>query len=156
MVNLRLNEQQVKQVRNLIRTKKKEAAKSLRDGIVEGMRLFEGQIIKKQMTGRPGLKRRTGNLARSWFIKEKKGLRTYAIALGTRTVYARIHQFGGIIRAKREKFLTFKIGKKQWVKKKEVKIPKRLWILEEFERVGPDILKKAAFYRLAKDFTVFT
>lgn len=44
--------------------------------------------------------------------------------VGTNVVYAAIHQFGGVIKPKEGKYLTFKIGDK-WVKTKEVNIPAR-------------------------------
>lgn len=44
--------------------------------------------------------------------------------VGTNVVYAAIHQFGGVIKPKEGKYLTFKIGDK-WVKIKEVNIPAR-------------------------------
>lgn len=47
----------------------------------------------------------------------------------SKTEYASIHNFGGVIRAKNKPFLRFKIGDK-WSSKKEVTMPERrfMWI----------------------------
>lgn len=44
--------------------------------------------------------------------------------IGTNVVYAPIHEFGGVIRAKNSPYLRFKIGDR-WVSKKQVTIPAR-------------------------------
>ena len=49
------------------------------------------------------------------------------VEYGTNVKYARIHQFGGTIRAKKAKFLKFKT-EKGWVQKKKVVIPARPFI----------------------------
>lgn len=62
----------------------------------------------------------TGRLRRSIdFQASADGL-----AVGTNTLYARVHQFGATIVPKVAKFLRFKIGKK-WVTTKKVTIPAR-------------------------------
>ncbi len=49
------------------------------------------------------------------------------VEVGTNVKYARIHQKGGTIRAKKAKFLRFKVGSR-WAMKKSVKIPARPFI----------------------------
>ena len=49
------------------------------------------------------------------------------VEVGTNIKYARIHQKGGTIRAKKAKFLRFKVGSR-WAMKKSVKIPARPFI----------------------------
>lgn len=49
------------------------------------------------------------------------------VEVGTNVKYARIHQKGGTIRAKKAKFLRFK-GGSRWAMKKSVKIPARPFI----------------------------
>lgn len=49
------------------------------------------------------------------------------VEVGTNVKYARIHQLGGTIRAKRAKALRFQIGDR-WAVKKAVKIPARPFI----------------------------
>jgi phage virion morphogenesis protein len=46
------------------------------------------------------------------------------VVVGTNVVYARIHQFGGEIRARRAKYLRFRIGRR-WALKRTVRIPAR-------------------------------
>ena len=64
-------------VDKLIHTLRNKSKKLLLEsylGITEGMRLYEGYIIKKYYSGRKspmlGLNRQSGTLARSWFITE--------------------------------------------------------------------------------------
>lgn len=69
-------------------------------------------------TGKPLLI--TGSLMRSF-----KGTYTSNTAIvGTNDIRARLHQYGGTIKAKNKPYLHFKIGNK-WVKVKEVKIKAR-------------------------------
>lgn len=49
------------------------------------------------------------------------------VEVGTNIKYARIHQKGGTIRAKKAKFLRFKVSSR-WAMKKSVKIPARPFI----------------------------
>ena len=46
------------------------------------------------------------------------------VVIGSNLKYARIHEFGGVIKAKNSPFLVFKIGK-QWISVKQVTIPAR-------------------------------
>lgn len=48
--------------------------------------------------------------------------------IGTNLKYARIHEYGGTIRAINAPYLKFKIGN-QWVQKKEVHIPARPFLV---------------------------
>lgn len=49
------------------------------------------------------------------------------VEVGTNSKYSAIHQFGGKIKAKKAKFLKFKIGNR-WAQKKFVIMPKRSFI----------------------------
>lgn len=49
------------------------------------------------------------------------------VEVGTNVRYARIHQYGGVIKAKRAKYLSFNSGR-GWARKKEVRIPARPFI----------------------------
>ncbi len=46
------------------------------------------------------------------------------VAVGTNVGYARVHQFGAVIRAKAAAYLRFRIGDR-WARKKQVTIPAR-------------------------------
>ena len=52
--------------------------------------------------------------------------------------YARIHEFGGEIKAKRAKFLRFKIGNR-WISKKSVTIPERSYLRSALKDLEPKI-----------------
>jgi len=69
-------------------------------------------------TGKPLLI--TGSLMRSF----KSSYTSNTAIVGTNDIRARLHQFGGTIKAKNKSYLHFKIGDK-WVKVKEVKIKAR-------------------------------
>lgn len=49
------------------------------------------------------------------------------VEVGTNSIYAAIHQFGGVIKAKNKKFLKFKTSR-GWVQKKKVRITARPFI----------------------------
>jgi phage gpG-like protein len=67
----------------------------------------------------------TGALGRSITVDTVRRLgKTFRTFVGTNLKYARIHEFGGIIRPKKKKALRFKIGDK-WVMVKRVVMPKR-------------------------------
>ena len=101
------------------------------------------------MSGRPYLRTVTAALKRSWFVTTNFVKNGISSTLKTRSKYAAIHQFGGVIKAKNKPHLHFKIGS-QWIKKKSVKIPKRLKLFEAFRKDGPKILKKTVLNALSK------
>ena len=53
-----------------------------------------------------------------------------SVTIGTNVIYASVHQFGATIRAKRQRFLTFRVGGR-WARKRQVTIPPRPFL-------GPD------------------
>jgi phage gpG-like protein len=91
-----------------------------------------------------GLKRQTGFLANSLFSTfemEQNGVR---ITLSPRGVkYARIHEFGGIIRPKEATALRFQIGDK-WITTKKVTIPARPYLRPTLIRAHDKIMKLLA------------
>lgn len=129
--------------------KGKDIIPALQRGLKDGMEDFSGKIQKEQMTGRPGLKTQTGTLKRSWFTQGSGSGLDYAVKLVTRSKYAAIHQFGGIIKAKNKPYLKFQIGGK-WFQKKQITIPKRLHIYEEFKESGAKIIVEAMQNRLKR------
>lgn len=119
----------------------KNMDKATKLAAVQGMELFSGKIQKEQMSGRPGLKTQTGNLKRSWVVRAQQK-KFFQVLLFTRAIYARIHQYGGVIKAKSQPpYLKFKI-KNKWFQKKSVKIPKRLNVFEDFKRSGKRMIKE--------------
>jgi phage virion morphogenesis protein len=75
--------------------------------------------IRAMLTGGRTL-RDSGRLANS-MTREADGS---GVAIGTNVIYAAVHQFGAVIRAKNKKYLAFKIGGKT-VLKQQVRIPAR-------------------------------
>ena len=113
-------------------TKGEKVVNAMNKAFKAGMRYYEGHIIKEQMSGRKGNRYglnvgrgkksiAAGNLRKSWRVKEKTIAGEIVLVLGTSTVYARIHQFSGWTG---RGYKTF--------------IPKRLYIIEEFETIGRD------------------
>jgi len=84
------------------------------------------------------LNRQTGKLVNSIQI-ERGGTETNPFAIvGTNTIYARIHELGGIIKAKNKPYLWFKVGD-NWVRVKQVTIPPRPFLKPAFETAIPKI-----------------
>lgn len=130
-----------------------EIQSALITGLKQGMRGFESKIIKEQMTGRPGLKRQTGTLARSWSVRTvNKTNEDAAVRLSTSTKYARIHQYGGRIKPRKKETLRFQFPDGHWVTTKSVYIPKRLYVYEDFRKNGLPIIKKTMIRQFAKVF----
>lgn len=55
-----------------------------------------------------------------------------AVEVGTSLIYGAIHQFGGVIRAKRKPYLKFKIARR-WISRKSVSIPARPYLMVQDE-----------------------
>lgn len=125
----------------------KQYQSKLGPAMVRGMRQYEAYVVKTQLTGRPGLKRQTGTLARSIEISRNKKENDYEVKMQFNSKYAHVHQgkrlgkgrYSGTftIRPKVKKALSFKVGDR-WVTAKKVNIPKRLFVAERFKDVGLD------------------
>lgn len=92
MMSVKIDTEKV--IRAFIR-KKKAVGVSLKRNIgIAGLN-FISDINLHQMTGRPGLNRITGNLAKSWFRRVEGSLDTdIVLSVATRTKYARPHEYG--------------------------------------------------------------
>ena len=129
---------------------------------------FISAIQRNQMTGRKGgvyLNVDTGNLRRSWFPETKFENGRITTRAFTDVKYAAIHQYGGTIkRQERAAILSFRRGRAGFVKPGkahfqqkvtmgagEIRIPKRLFILEQFDREMPERYKKACL-KVLKEF----
>lgn len=108
----------------------KEMPKQVKRGLLKGLRLgmFEAERVSKARMGKSEeLQVRTGALRRSIESGvDKRGSRLIGW-LGSNIVYARIHEFGGIIRAHGSGYLRFPIGD-SWVSVKQVRIPPRPYL----------------------------
>lgn len=123
-----------------------DSLKKLADGIVHRtdlMRRLAGtmeEAVRKNFAegGRPkwqGLKYRegkpltdSGNLLGSI----TQAYDNHQAIVGTNSLYARIHNYGGVITPKKGQYLKFKIGDR-WVQVKKVEIPQR-----EFMKLTPE------------------
>lgn len=97
--------------------------------------------IKATKLGGQVLKRRTGRLSRS-VHSEFLGLNTTDAkgVVGTNVVYARIHEYGGIIAARNAAYLRFQVGGR-WVQKKSVIMPERSYLRSSLTEKAPKILQ---------------
>jgi len=74
------------------------------------------KLVTQRLSGRPGLNRRTGNLARSFKSRAYMAPELGGVALdvepeGPGSEYVKIHEFGGTIKPKHSKFLWIPIAK---------------------------------------------
>lgn len=87
----------------------------------------------------------TSNLVNSVEAKLDEVTGTSATAsVGPRgVVYARIHEFGGLIKAKGDKYLTFRTKDGAWHKVKTVQMPARPYLRPAFDEHGNDMMEAA-------------
>jgi phage gpG-like protein len=101
------------------------ARRGMESGMRKAVKFVEAEVKKSfGQGGKP--KVRTGTLRRSI----QSGVDKVPVLLGwvgTNVAYAGVQEFGGIVRAKHSKYLTFQV-KKQWIKVKEVAIPARPYL----------------------------
>ena len=94
----------------------------VKNGLIQAMLYAESEA--KQSFGRQGnLKSRSGRLRNS-ITNKVEGFTGW---LGTNVKYAAIHEFGGVIKPKKGKYLKFQV-KKQWKTVKQSIIPARPFI----------------------------
>jgi len=75
---------------------------------------------------RAGAPRKTTTLIRSIHVSDPTGSGMQVIAyVGTDLEYAKIHEYGGIIKAKNAPYLTFQTKDGSWHRVKQVQIPAR-------------------------------
>jgi hypothetical protein len=130
--------------------------KSAEQGLVAGMRKFEGHMIRTQLTGRPGLKRQTGMAAIDWKVTYGWfGDRFYAqLSNSPRTWYLIVHQKGatfthpggtsyipGVGANGLARFVKVRPGSPAErnlpkTRPHQITIPKRLYIPEAFHKDG--------------------
>lgn len=96
---------------------------SVRERLIAGGPAPDGSAWAPNLEGRRPILHRSGALARSI---------DYAVSgmqavVGSGLIYAAIHQFGGVIRAKASEFLSFRIGNRH-VFAREVTMPARPYI----------------------------
>jgi len=100
--------------------------------------LLQAHIVRDKLSGQV-LHRRSGRLSRSIHSAPARAEGGNVIGkVGTNVVYAPVHEFGATIRAKRAKYLRFKV-QGRFVSVKEVTIPKRPFMKPSLEERRPAI-----------------
>lgn len=135
----------VNRIKAAIREKQKEFQQALYLGLREGLRQYEAFVISDQLNGRKsptyGLNPQSGIARNSLDVKMdvKGNVISGTLTVAQRAWYLKVHQhlnFDGYIRAKNKPYLTFKTKEKKWVRKKQVFVPKRLYLHEKFRVEG--------------------
>lgn len=124
--------------KNVLRAVGNSAARNIRKG-------YKGLLHKRSGALYKGIKKKMTRSGKAVVIT------SYARAAGSGYYYAGSHTKGSTIKAKSKDFLTFKIGDK-WIRKKEVKLPVRDFIVEPVERyLGSPNVKKDMDRQLQKE-----
>lgn len=117
-----------------------------RRGLLKAAILLESHIKLNKLSGQV-LHVRTGRLRASLAHRlVGRGDELQAV-VGTRLVYARIHEYGGIIRAKRAPYLVFpitRLGATSWVRVKQVTMPKRSYLRPALVEKRREIIEAVA------------
>jgi len=96
--------------------------------------------VKKNITNNILKVGQTGTLRRSWVINRLTPQKLFG-KIGIRLVYAAIHEFGGVIKAKRAKYLRFKTRDGSWHSVKQVRIPARKYFSKAIKQAKPEIIR---------------
>jgi len=105
--------------------------------VVESCALVERRAKTHHLAGAT-LKYHTHRLQQSVKTSVNTTGNTVVGRVGSPVVYAAIHEYGGIIRPKKAKYLTFQIAGK-WIRARSVTIPKREWLLKSVQDVQAQI-----------------
>lgn len=126
-------------VRSLGKMARPEFKKGLVKAVAEAARgeIDESFASERAPQGHPWKRSRRAEAQSGQTLSASGRLRrsfTYAVgangfSVGTNVRYARVHQYGGLIRPKRKKALRFKLGK-QFVTVKSVRLPARPFVPE--------------------------
>jgi phage gpG-like protein len=107
--------------------------------LYQGAETIAGWVKKNKLSGpRPSVLGVVSNRLRSSISASKTEQldNEYRSKIGTNVKYARIHEYGGLIRAINAKFLRFKTSDGKWHAKKEVSIPARPFLRPAIEDEG--------------------
>lgn len=119
--------------------KKLAAAGKVAESELDRVLLLGGQLIageaQKNVSGggssMTSLNVRKGRLKQSIVAKK---LRRGAVRVGTNVIYARIHEYGGVIRPVRAKALRFRTRDGTWVTTKKVVMPARPYLIPALDK----------------------
>jgi hypothetical protein len=145
----------IKNLSKIVKNNKDKVGKintAISSGLQQGLRQYEDYITTRMLSGRPGLKRRSGMAANSLNVKTRieKGYFYGNLTVEKRAWYLKVHQhfnFSGHIYPKTKKFLVFKV-KNKWIRTKHVYIKKRLYMLERFKTIGKNYIKSRVKYNI--------
>jgi len=106
----------------------------MRHGFRSYLRDLESKLIQERLSGGPGaLRRRTGQLARGWkVVVLGRDLQLVGV-LFTNIPYARIHEFGGVIKPRKSRWL--------WIPSEKLRTPAGVF------RGWDHVIWDAVFYR---------
>jgi hypothetical protein len=123
-----------------LQTAPERLSSALRTEVVAYMRTFvapNGPFQRARLAGRPGLRRRSGDLSRSFAAVDATsgpGLGDVAARGFTRSRYATVHEFGAWILPHAKPRLVWKDEKGRFHSAQQVYIPPRLHFIESFAR----------------------
>ena len=125
-----------KEVAEKLKQAAEKSAIAMRKGLKRSAIIIEGEAKRIVYDGHPDhLKGGKGRLRGSITHQvDESGL---TAKIGSNVIYARIHEFGGVIKAKNAPYLMFK-GEDGWVRVKEVTIPARPYLKPAFEEKGEE------------------
>ncbi|RJQ26327.1 MAG: hypothetical protein C4589_09835 [Peptococcaceae bacterium] len=102
----------------------------------------------KRWKAKAGILRKAVEVARGHKILQVSGdlkksitteVRKKEVRVGTSEIYARIHQFGGVIKPKRGRFLWIPVRSGRWIPVRQAKIPARPFLMIQKEDEEPII-----------------
>lgn len=116
---------------------------------------FVNKMKRERLSGRPGLKRQTGTLARGLVVKTEGStvgdLAVNSVFTGAHGFFAHVHETGMTIRAKKGPYLSFPIrsgGASRstkfvgWANVPSVRIPARLGFKKTWDRMMPELVRE--------------
>lgn len=111
----------------------KELPGRIYKAVVQACSLVETRSKTHHLAGAT-LKARTHRLQHSVKSIVKRSGTTISGRVGSPVVYAAIHEYGGIIKPKKAKYLSFQIDG-TWIRTKKVTMPKREWLSKSLRDV---------------------
>lgn len=84
----------------------RQVERAARRAFVAHGKVFERALVKSQLSGRPGLMRRTGSLAKSFNTTFSSDSESVRFVVWTTSPYARMQEFGGIQRPNGHPYLA--------------------------------------------------
>lgn len=126
----------VTKVKQALRDNKEWVLRAAYRGMVKGMQQYNSHVVRAQMSGRKrpdyGIKRPTGTLARSGYVRQIYEPSGGIVRLVYGAKYGVYHQIGGPFPCTSSRGKSYTMN-----------LPKRLYVPEEFQTVGRQLLSQA-------------